>query len=203
MTHANASRVMATVITDCRGYLYRRTHSQHIPLRAMSKFRGKIIAMFDKDLRYSEANTNSGIHSFKSYKPATGPDSPTVDTAVDPPRLIIWGEFANKRRYRQMFDDQKAKMMVRHRQWATARRVPHLYQLYWTLTGSGTHLNIRALTITTMKNFKRDWRWISHGAPGDSRCSNILVYDFVNDYQNALIVNVNPEINIPIPDCPW
>jgi 1-phosphatidylinositol phosphodiesterase len=189
MTHTNAKKVMEKVNTDCKGYLYGRERSDSIPKRPMEKFRKKIIAMYDKSLPYDDADKSKKAHSFKSYKPGTKPNSPKVDTVEEEKRLILWGEYSNTKKFDNMYADQKKKIEFRKKQWFTARNVPHLYQLYWTMTGG----NVKENTKIASAKFKDKWRWLAKGPPGHALCPNIVVYDFANEEQNQLIVEVNEE----------
>lgn len=196
MTHKNAKKVRDAVITQCNDYLYQIRHKkQAIPLKDLHTFRKKIVAIFDKSLPFDEADKSDKIHSFKSYKPSTKPDANNPPIANDMPRIILWGEYANKSTYAPMYEDQKAKMDLRGTLWNTASQVPHLYQLYWTITGAVK--NIATITAPATSKFEKNWVKIAREVPGRKHFPQLVVYDFVNKTQNRLIVNKNPGVTVP------
>jgi len=201
MKKETAKKVAKKLLDDYERYLVKAMMPGKIPQDRIRGMRGKIIALFNKSIPVDiQLKYKMKIHSFKAYKPDPKKKKQhKVDKEKDNNRFILWGEYANTSNLKKMYQDQVDKLLFRRDQWPIASKVPHLYQLYWTLTYGNVKENAKLAKEVSKKKWpmffvsKEIKPFMPHNA---DLMPNIVVYDFVNEEQNKLIVSQNDNIYI-------
>jgi hypothetical protein len=182
------TKVIDEVIRRVGAKLYRKNNNITVGAERFQNLRGKVIAIFEKGFVGTGPRTNMVIN-FENKKGSKA-FAPTTEKTG---KLILRGEYSNKRQLGDIVKKQKKNMEGWNQVSSSPAFAGELMQLYWTSTW---HIGSPLWAGSVRKNTEGIWTKRGRLELGKLILNykpNIVLVDFANADKNDFLMNLQKE----------